>query len=77
MSAAVLFEESDCGSAWITWSRVSNLVELDPESADAFIRAAVPTMSTITASRRAQTLTAWQKELAPFHYTRWRVQIGT
>ncbi len=77
MSVAVLFEESDCGAAWITWAGVSNLVELDPESADAFIRGAVPTMSTVTASRRAQTLTAWQKELAPFHYTRWRVQIGT
>ncbi len=73
MSVAVLFEESDCGSAWINWSRVSTLVELKPESAEDFIRAAVPTLSPVTARRRAQTLTAWQIELAPFHYTRWRV----
>jgi hypothetical protein len=77
MSLAVLFEESDCGAAWISWSGAATLVELDPESAVAFIRAAVPALSPVTAKRRAQTLTAWQKELAPFHYTRWRVQIGT
>lgn len=77
MSLAVLFEESDCGAAWISWAGAATLVDLDPESAAAFIREAVPTLSPVTAKRRAQTLTAWQKELAPFHYTRWRVQIGT
>ncbi|MGH7298202.1 MAG: DUF7226 domain-containing protein, partial [Polyangiaceae bacterium] len=77
MSLAVLFEESDCGAAWISWSGAATLAEVNPESAVAFIRAAVPTLSPVTAKRRAQTLTAWQKELAPFHYTRWRVQIGT
>jgi hypothetical protein len=73
MSTAVLFEESDCGSAWLRWSNVATLAEVDPDSANSFITHVVPGLSAVTAGRRAQTLAAWQRELAPFHYTRWRV----
>jgi hypothetical protein len=74
--AAVLFENSDCGAAWVAWSQVRNLAELNPDDALDFILDSVPTMSTVTARRRAQTLAAWQRELAPFHYA-WSGKKGT
>ncbi len=72
MSVSVLFEESACCSTWIRWARVSTLAQLDPESANKFLVEAAPSLSHVTANRRAQTLAAWQRELAPFHYAQWR-----
>ncbi|HEY5376305.1 MAG TPA: hypothetical protein VIK01_21640 [Polyangiaceae bacterium] len=71
ISACVLFEQSDFGAAWIAWSNVSTLADLKPTSANEFILSVAPNLSDVTAARRAQTLSAWQKELAEFHYSRW------
>ncbi len=61
------FEDSRCGRAWIRWSGGDDLADVDPDSAEAFLRAVVPTLNPVTARRRAQTLQAWHRELIPLH----------
>ncbi|GAB4539388.1 MAG: hypothetical protein Tsb0020_53140 [Haliangiales bacterium] len=61
------FEGSRCGRAWIRWSGGDDLADIDPDSAEPFLRAVVPTLNPVTARRRAQTLQAWHRELIPFH----------
>jgi hypothetical protein len=54
----------------VKWSKKRNLAEVDPGSAEEFLKAAT-TLSNETAHRRAQTLEAWHTVLVPHHYSRW------
>ncbi len=71
-AAAVLFEASACGDAWIRWSGGRTLLDVSPATAADFIRASVPGLSKDTADRRAQTLASWHRALAGQHYARAR-----
>lgn len=62
------FESSDCGWAWLVWSNVTCLPDLDGESAFDFLSAVAPGLSESTAKRRAVTLRQWVKKLTPYHY---------
>ncbi|WPU30324.1 hypothetical protein SIO17_14535 [Pseudoalteromonas piscicida] len=64
--AAIRFESSECGWAWIKWAGVKSLRDLEPKSAFAFLSDRCPSLSPDTAKRRAKTLSSWVKELAPF-----------
>ncbi|EJD6582351.1 hypothetical protein M0L63_RS06530 [Providencia rettgeri] len=66
--AAKNFERSHCGWAWIQWAEVSNLSELDPNSAESFLKEQCFTLSNKTLLRRARTLRHWCSELKG-HYT--------
>lgn len=61
------FESSDFGWAWMKWSNVSSMTELDPNTALDFIQTSVPGLGSSTAKRRATTLTKWVKILTPYH----------
>lgn len=63
------FESSDFGWAWIRWSKVDSMVDLDSETAEDFVIACVPELGEDTARRRATTLVKWLAELKPFHRT--------
>ncbi|WP_172562587.1 DUF6575 domain-containing protein [Vibrio furnissii] len=52
-------ESSDFGWAWMNWAKVSNISELDPNSAEAFIRESVKGLKRGTIPRRASTLNSW------------------
>jgi hypothetical protein len=65
----VHFESCVCGNAWIQWSGKKTLREVQPESATEFLRRCVPGLSDYTAARRAQTLIAWYRALADYHYS--------
>lgn len=65
---AVLFESSRCGSAWIEWSGGKTLLNVDPESAEAFIDARSIGVTGSTIGRRVQSLKSWWAALAPHHY---------
>lgn len=67
--AAIRFESSDCGWAWLKWSNKSTLAELDPDSATDFLIEQCPSLSKDTAERRAKTLKKWQKDLAEFRFS--------
>lgn len=70
VSTAVQFENSACGSAWVSWARVGSLAEITAESAEAFL-VERSDLSAITAGRRALTLRTWLGTVLPYHYTRW------
>lgn len=63
--AARSFESSHCGWAWITWSQVKNLSELDPSTAEAFLLDKCLSLSVKTMQRRAATLRKWVEALKP------------
>lgn len=63
--AARSFESSHCGWAWITWSQVKNLSELDPSTAEAFLLDKCLSLSNNTIKRRASTLRKWVEILKP------------
>ncbi|WP_416411570.1 DUF6575 domain-containing protein [Pantoea sp. App145] len=63
--AARSFESSHCGWAWITWSQVKNLSELDPSTAEAFLLEKCLSLSVKTMKRRASTLRKWVEALKP------------
>ena len=62
--AAIRFESSDCGWAWLKWAGKSTLEELEPDSAQDFLLEMCPSLSSDTAIRRSKTLKKWQIELA-------------
>ncbi len=70
VSCAVQFENSDCGAAWIMWSKGSSLAAVALESAEEFL-ATMSDLAPSTASRRAQTLRSWLATVLPYHYARW------
>ncbi len=61
------FETSDFGWAWMNWSNVTSINELDPDTASEFIKTSVPDLGSNTANRRSTTLIKWLKVLAPYH----------
>lgn len=68
--AAVRFEGSACGGAWVRWSGGRTLLDVDPSTAVDFLRTSAPGLGKDTCERRAQTLIAWHRALAPHHYRR-------
>ncbi|EKO3565172.1 hypothetical protein P0E95_001511 [Vibrio metschnikovii] len=52
-------ESSDFGWAWMKWAKVNNISELDPKSADSFIRECVKGLKRTSINRRASSLTSW------------------
>lgn len=65
--AARCFESSHCGWAWIMWSGVKNLSEIDAKTADEFLNEKCLSLSDKTKIRRASTLRQWCEVLKP-HY---------
>lgn len=68
ITTANQFGTSDCGWAWLSWSKVSTLSQIDKTTAANFLMDIAPGLSESTARRRAVTLKAWQQELAPYHF---------
>ncbi|EDW8956983.1 hypothetical protein AVF70_000368 [Salmonella enterica subsp. enterica] len=64
---AKAFEESECGWAWINWSGVDSLKDIDPSTSDNFLRERCPSLTGTTIGRRAGTLSAWYAKLIPFY----------
>ncbi|MGJ7171480.1 hypothetical protein [Morganella morganii] len=60
-------EASHCGWAWVTWSGVNNLSEINPQTADEFLKEKCLSLSEKTKIRRASTLRQWHDVLKP-HY---------
>ena len=57
-------EKSEFGKAWIAWSGMSTIEEIDPETAAEFLRQRSPDLSSrVTLSRRASTIRRWLKTL--------------
>jgi hypothetical protein len=57
------FESSDFGWAWMKWAKVNDIGELDPSSAEEFVRECVKGLNDATSARRATSLTSWLKIL--------------
>ncbi|CZV06590.1 Uncharacterised protein [Enterobacter hormaechei] len=64
---AQCFENSHCGWTWVTWSEVTSITEVNPETAKAFLNACAPTLSQSTRDRRARTLRTWCRELQEYY----------
>jgi hypothetical protein len=62
-SALERFTASDVGSAWIEWSEVSSVLEVDPTSAADFLRDVTVGLSEATVKRRAASLESWHEQL--------------
>lgn len=60
---AIFFEDSTIGRAWRTWAGVNRLIDVDPESAAAFLDRCAINLSVATRNRRASTLKSWYNEL--------------
>ncbi|ATN00839.1 MULTISPECIES: DUF6575 domain-containing protein [Proteus] len=67
--AAKNFEQSHCCWAWIQWAEVNNLSELDPDSAEQFLKEQCFTLSSKTLTRRSRTLRSWCLELKKHYIT--------
>ncbi|MBA0185876.1 hypothetical protein H0261_19230 [Pectobacterium versatile] len=65
--AAKAFEESDCGWAWINWSEVTEIKDVDPNKATEFLRERCPSLTGTTVKRRADTLASWYNKLVPYY----------
>ncbi|WP_027250925.1 DUF6575 domain-containing protein [Photobacterium halotolerans] len=63
VSAAMRFQSSDCGWAWINWSNGKTLQDIPEDSALPFLYDCVPTLNENTAKRRSRTLNAWLRIL--------------
>lgn len=68
ITTANQFGTSDCGWAWLNWSKVSTLAQIDRSSAVEFLTSMAPGLSESTAKRRAVTLKSWVEELSPYHF---------
>lgn len=66
--AARRFEVSHIGWAWISWSEVENLSQVDPDSALDFLVSQCHSLSRDTIERRSTTIKHWCRELKK-HYT--------
>lgn len=60
---AQCFENSRCGWAWVKWSNVDNITQINPDSANKFLDECALTLSEATKYRRARTLRTWCKAL--------------
>lgn len=52
-------ESSDFGWAWMKWAKVENITDLDPDSAEIFIRECVRGLRRTSIIRRASSLSSW------------------
>lgn len=68
--AAKCFENSHCGWAWIVWSKVTKLTDIDTSTAEQFLNECAPTLSNSTKIRRARTLRNWCETLKE-NYQEW------
>ncbi|WP_017325924.1 DUF6575 domain-containing protein [Synechococcus sp. PCC 7336] len=59
--AMMLFESSPVGFAWLRYSKAQSAIDLDPESAEAFLNSQCSNLANTTVGRRAQTLKYWVK----------------
>lgn len=57
--AMMLFESSSVGFAWLRYSEVLSALDLDPESAESFLKSQCSNLAPATVGRRAQTLRYW------------------
>lgn len=65
----IRFEESTVGRAWAQWAGKPTLLDVSPNTAEAFlIDLARDSLSDNTKARRAKTLANWLTKLASFHY---------
>lgn len=60
------FESSEFGWAWIKWSGVNNMLELESNTAKDFINECVAGLNQKTSARRSSTLAKWLGELKPY-----------
>ncbi|MBY7969339.1 hypothetical protein KW445_06700 [Vibrio fluvialis] len=58
-SAAMRFQSSDCGWAWINWSKGKTLLDIPDGSGFEFLLHCVPSLNENTAGRRSKTLNSW------------------
>ncbi|HGT0430364.1 TPA: DUF6575 domain-containing protein [Yersinia enterocolitica] len=65
--AAKAFEESDCGWAWINWSDVTEIKDVNPDLAVEFLTERCPSLTGTTVKRRADTLSSWYNKLVPYY----------
>ena len=61
------FESTDFGWAWMRWAQIQYMTDLEPGTAADFLMTSVPTLSEVTAKRRANTLERWLTKLKPYH----------
>ncbi|UNH24282.1 DUF6575 domain-containing protein [Moellerella wisconsensis] len=61
------FEASECAWAWMNYSEITSLADLDPKTAIDFLTECCPSLSDITIKRRANTLISWCNKLKS-HY---------
>jgi len=66
VALGVQFEHSECGRAWLAWSKVSSAQELDPQTAEAFLseRTELPPSMVV---RRGRTLRRWCTQIRSSH----------
>ncbi|USR62776.1 hypothetical protein NFJ01_10575 [Lelliottia amnigena] len=57
------FESSYCGWAWVVWSNVKNITDVNSNTAELFLRETCSNLSESTAKRRASCLSTWLDEL--------------
>lgn len=60
-------ESSDFGWAWMNWAGVSSISELDPKSAEQFIKERVKGLKRSSIPRRASSLSSWIEKLKRHH----------
>lgn len=53
------FESSEFGWAWMRWAKVTDIGDLDPASANEFVRECVKGLNDATSKRRATSLSSW------------------
>ncbi|WP_140182470.1 DUF6575 domain-containing protein [Providencia stuartii] len=61
------FEASECAWAWMNYSEITSLADLDPKTAIDFLTECCPSLSEVTIKRRANTLISWCNKLK-LHY---------
>lgn len=66
--AAIQFQVSDVGAAWLAWAGAKSIVELRKEQAEEFVKARVHGLSPSNVERRAGTLRKWLKDLQKHHF---------
>lgn len=57
--AMLMFESSPVGFAWLRYCEVSSALDLNPGSAEAFLKSQCSNLAAATVERRAQTLRYW------------------
>ncbi|ELL0573937.1 hypothetical protein Q6U63_003273 [Vibrio fluvialis] len=60
-------ESSDFGWAWMKWAGVSSISELEPKTAEQFIKERVKGLKGTSIQRRASSLTTWISILKEYH----------